>query len=120
MKRKTIILKYFTDKDDEKTAYLPSHWVVCPRCQGEGVHDPAEFNGLTFKDFDSDPGFAEAYIEGVYDVPCEECNGRTTVLEVDEEACPAHLLEIYEAQLQEKAAERQQERYWGRIYDNAF
>lgn len=67
---------------------LPGKWVVCPRCGGRGVHDnPAFANGIPAAEFRDDPDFAEDYMAGVFNVPCSQCGGRTTVLVVDEERC---------------------------------
>lgn len=84
---------------DEETAEveveLPAKYEVCGRCDGEGKHvNPSvDGNGLSREDFDQDPDFREAYFSGVYDVQCEECSGRTTVLVVDADACKAQGLQ---------------------------
>lgn len=68
------------------TLRLPHTWEVCPVCQGRGSHvNPSiDCNGITPEDFAEDPDFEEAYFEGVYDVPCNRCKGRTTVPVIDE------------------------------------
>jgi hypothetical protein len=75
---------------------LPAKWDVCSRCDGEGKHvNPSiDSHGISREEFDEDPDFEEAYFRGDYDVRCEECKGRTTVLVVDEQACKAQGFEV--------------------------
>ena len=72
---------------------LPVKRVVCPQCDGSGKHvNPSiDSNGLTADDFAEDPGFAENYFGGAYDVRCETCNGNNVVDEVDEEMCKTRI-----------------------------
>jgi len=97
-------LVVYPDSDDEFTvAAFP---VVCPRCNGNGVHDHEAFsNGLTSEDL-SDPDFREDYISGVYDVTCTECAGRRVTLEADDSS-PDY--ERYLDALREAAASRAEE-----------
>ena len=51
-------------------------FIVCPQCEGKGVHDPAAFqNGFSKEELDSDPEFRDNYFAGDYDVPCSKCKG---------------------------------------------
>lgn len=74
---------------------LPAKYEVCGGCNGEGKHvnRAIDGHGLSREDFDEDPDFEEGYRSGRYDVRCEECKGRTTVLAIDEAACKAQGLE---------------------------
>ena len=57
---------------------MPYEYVVCPTCDGEGTHvNPSiDYNGITQDEmYDLGEEFAEAYFNGCYDVPCNECNG---------------------------------------------
>jgi hypothetical protein len=82
-----ITLKYSAEDDDgyyQTEVSLPAKWEVCGRCDGRGVHDPEAFaQGFSSEDFAEDPDFAEDYIAGKYDITCSECDGRTTVKEVN-------------------------------------
>lgn len=91
---------------------LPTTWAVCPTCDGEGKHvNPAiDCGGLTREDFEEDPDFAEEYMSGMYDVPCNHCGGRTTVREVDWDRLSPEEAEAYRRQLQEEADYRRMER----------
>jgi RecJ-like exonuclease len=83
-----------TDEEGDIEVDLPAKYEVCGRCNGEGKHDHSAFsNGVSREQFDEDPDFEEAYFRGDYDVVCEECKGRTTVLVVDADACKAAGLE---------------------------
>lgn len=87
---------------------LPTRWAVCPVCSGEGKHiNPAiDCGGLSREDFDEDPDFAEAYMAGVYDVPCNHCGGRTTVREVDLTALSPEQRQAWQQQLRDEAEYR--------------
>ena len=65
---------------------LPTNWVVCPVCDGKGttVNPSIDCGGLTADDFYEDECFAEDYLSGTFDIPCNACGGRTTVRQVDE------------------------------------
>ncbi|HFD86891.1 MAG TPA: hypothetical protein ENJ35_04350 [Gammaproteobacteria bacterium] len=93
---------------DDTEITLPTRWVVCPVCNGEGKHvNPAiDCGGLTSEDFRDDPDFAENYREGVYDVRCNCCNGRTTVQEVDFDKLTQEQEKAYLIQLQEEDDDR--------------
>jgi hypothetical protein len=56
--------------------------MICPACSGEGtcVNPNIDGNGLSADDFHDDPDFAEAYMEGVYDVRCAACDGGGKIL----------------------------------------
>lgn len=87
---------------------LPTRWAVCPVCQGAGTHvNPSiDCGGLSAEDFDEDPDFAEDYMAGAYDVPCNRCGGRTTVPEVDVSRLSPELADAYERQCRDEAADR--------------
>ena len=73
------------DFEEEYGVKLPTKWEVCGTCRGSGI---MVLNHASFsrEDFDEDPDFAEDYFSGVYDQPCDGCNGRSTTLDVDEDA----------------------------------
>ncbi len=108
----TITFETLDEETRDITVELPAKYEVCERCRGEGKHDhPAFSNGFSREDFDEDPDFEEGYFRGDYDVICEECKGRTTVLVVDEEACKAQGLEKeLEAYWQKRRDDRAYER----------
>lgn len=63
---------------DEEGFWVKFEWEVCTSCNGKGryVNPNVDRNGLTSEDFDEDPDLYENYFSGVYDVQCEECQGR--------------------------------------------
>lgn len=93
--RKESDFTVFTDDGEE--IQLPTKWKVCGLCRGEGKHVNPSIDscGLTSEDFYEDPDFADDYYSGTYDVQCNQCHGRTTVLAVDEDACDKALLELW-------------------------
>ena len=80
---------------------MTSPWVICSLCQGNGSHvNPAiDAGGLGAEDF-SDDDFREAYMAGVYDVPCVRCGGSGKIREDD--------LRRLEAEAIERARERRE------------
>ena len=91
---------------------LPTHWEVCPVCDGEGKHVNPSIDAGGINPADEDPEFLEDYMSGVYDVVCNHCGGRTTVREVDVDAMSPELRQAYEDDLRFEAeyeAERRAE-----------
>jgi hypothetical protein len=87
--------------DYDEVIDLPTHWEVCPLCEGKGTHvNPSiDAHGLTAEDFYEDPDFAEDYVSGLYDQACNECHGRTTVRAVDWDAVSKEHQQMYRQQL---------------------
>jgi hypothetical protein len=77
-----IELTIYTEDGGEEELRLPSHRLVCPRCNGGGEQDIFG-NGVPSRYFDEDPDFASDYRSGMYSKPCEECKGRNVVDEID-------------------------------------
>ena len=98
---------------------LPTTWVVCPTCDGRGsyVNPSIDAHGITSDEWaEWDHEEQDIYTSGGYDVTCEECRGRTTVLAVDEKRCSKKLLEIYRDQQEDLSnmyAEMDAERRFG-------
>lgn len=101
---KTIKIHGSDDEGDySEEIELPAKWEVCGRCHGEGKHDPASFSGgFSAEDFAEDPDFAEEYFKGSYDVSCEECHGRTTVLMIDEKSLTEEQRKQYETYMKQQ------------------
>ncbi len=69
--------------------------IKCPLCNGKGtqhLHGAA----ISADEFNEDPDFMEAYIEGVYEHPCDHCRGLGTTTE---EAWGAHVEEEAERRM---------------------
>lgn len=87
---------YLEDEEIE----LPMHWEVCPVCEGEGHHvNPAIDAGGLSEEMMDDEEFLDGYQSGVYDVPCNRCEGKRVVPGVDWDALPPEHRKAYEAQL---------------------
>ena len=88
---------------DGQQITLPTKWEVCGHCDGEGKHvnSAVDGDGIAVDEFNSDPDFAESYFPGVYDVPCDVCNGRTTTQAVDLESMSDTHRELYTEQCEE-------------------
>jgi hypothetical protein len=102
---KTPVLYEFDENGAVIERELPTHWEICPVCQGEGKHvNPAiDAGGISGETFAEDPEFAEDYMSGVYDVVCNHCNGRTTVRAVDWDAMSEEDQKAFQEQLDEEA-----------------
>lgn len=87
---------------------LPTKWAVCSVCNGAGSHvNPSiDCNGLSAEDFAEDPDFADDYMAGTYDVPCNRCGGRTTERVVDLDALTPEELAAFEDQQRDEARDR--------------
>jgi hypothetical protein len=74
------MVAYFLE-DGYNEIEILCEWRVCPICGGRGSHvNPSiDANGLTGEDFADDPDFAESYMRGDYDQPCNGCNGKRVV-----------------------------------------
>lgn len=112
-----LTVTYYDDEGGEGTLTVPARYEVCPRCYGEGVHDhPAFSNGISQDQFDEDPDFEEAYHQGVYDVRCEECDGKRVVLVANEDVMTSEQLSAYRSamnDLYEERLEREAQLRWG-------
>ena len=96
----------YEDTDDEM--HLPARWIVCPRCEGNGTQDCFS-GGMTASELhEAGEEFINDYVAGHYNIPCEQCNGRTTVAAVNKDQCnPAQLAawQCWEREISECRAE---------------
>jgi hypothetical protein len=74
------------DADEEFLAEFPVEFEVCTLCNGKGSHvNPGiDAHGISADEFYDDPGFAEDYFSGMYDVSCYECKGLRVIPEIAE------------------------------------
>jgi hypothetical protein len=86
--------------DDGTEKELPMKWAVCGVCRGNGKHvNPSiDAGGISAEAFNEDPDFAEAYMDGTYDVTCNRCRGKRVVPAVDWGALTEDERKAYEAQ----------------------
>jgi hypothetical protein len=72
---------------EAENQFFRAHWEICSCCKGRGIiTDPPGFgSGFTDDDFADDPDFVESYMQGTYDVPCDDCRGAGKVLVPDVE-----------------------------------
>ena len=97
---------YFVDKDGcDSEIDLPTKWMVCVVCNGKGTHVNPSIDccGISADDFAEDSDFAESYMRGDYDQPCNRCGGRTTIQAVDWDALSDEQRKQYEQQLCDEA-----------------
>ena len=54
---------------------------ICTLCKGKGTHvNPSiDCGGISAEDFNNDPDLAEGYRDGLYDQPCNLCNGEKVI-----------------------------------------
>lgn len=100
-----IVFDRPTDDGDFEEIELPSKWAVCDLCGGAGKHvNPAiDAHGLSAEDLADDPDFRDDYFGGVYDVPCAQCQGRTTIRVPDFSRCSFALKRAYLERQREEA-----------------
>jgi hypothetical protein len=78
----------------EEFGNVPLEYELCGSCRGRGTMTLKRL-AVSPEMFDEDPDFAEDYWNGMYDEPCDECNGRTSVLTLAKHA-PAEMTESLE------------------------
>jgi hypothetical protein len=106
----TLIEEELRPEDFDGILTVPCKFIVCPLCEGRGTHvNPSiDCNGLTAEDFDEDPDFREEYMNGTYDVPCNQCGGNNVVPEV---TFPADIQERIDDVYRARAEERRNAAY---------
>lgn len=64
-----------------KVGFSKYRWVICDRCDGEGTTGhPAFDNGITSGEWNEwDDEDRRNYMDGRYDVTCENCKGRGSI-----------------------------------------
>lgn len=87
--------------DYEENVSLPAKRVVCPYCDGEGRYaNPSvecDGGGFTASEWEAeDDDFKEEYLNGAWDIPCEECHGARVVERVDYDALSPEQKKAYE------------------------
>ncbi len=94
-----------TGEEFDRDVELPTKWEVCSVCKGKGKHvNPSiDAGGISAEDFLDDPDFAEAYMDGSYDITCNRCHGRTTERVIDYDGMPKELQEAYDSQQRAEA-----------------
>lgn len=108
--------KIVFEADEAGDIALPTIWVVCERCRGEGE---VALPGVSFSSSDLEElgqDFCDDYAAGHYNDRCPDCRGRTTVMEIDHDRCPALLVEAHERQQRQIWSDlevERQERAWG-------
>ncbi len=118
-----IEFTYENDDGDEVVEELPTKYEVCDRCRGEGKHtNPAiDGNGITASEWaEWDYEDRENYMNGVYDVSCEECCGNRVILVPDEDNCPADLLEKYYKNMRDKRQYDYEDAYIRRMESGGY
>ncbi len=86
---RTVTIELENEDGDLVEHDLPGKFDVCRTCEGRGSHvNPSvDAHGISAEEFDDDPGFAEEYRAGRYDVSCYECGGNRVVPAVDVDLC---------------------------------
>jgi len=117
----TINLTIEDDDGYETEIHLPAHYIVCPRCEGNGTHNHPDIggNGFTSSEWDEccagDPDFPEEYFRGTYDVQCTECKGARVILDVDEDRFTDIQRKAWEDHCQHLFEMHQERRYQERM-----
>lgn len=93
--------------NDEHSVTVPTKWVICTECKGEGHHSK-DFGAFTSSDLDEWYGdsserdeFVSDYMSGRYDHTCTDCNGTGKVKDIDTD--DPFIKQEYESYMQEVA-----------------
>jgi len=115
-KKKTYTFTDYDSEGNEVEKTLPLCWGVCHSCNGEGkyVNPSIDAGGISqddeFWDDDIDDETGESrYFSGFYDIACQCCNGRTTVLVINREAADPGTLALYDKMQEEGARYRREQ-----------
>lgn len=77
--------------DDEGAPHwIFGKYIVCSTCRGKGSHvnSAIDGNGITESEIlELGDDFMVDYMDGLYDVPCTDCEGIRVVLTIDRDAC---------------------------------
>lgn len=106
--------QYEIDDDGLIVAEFSFSWEVCSCCSGRGkvVNPSIDAGGLSTEDFHEDPQFAEDYFNGVYDIACPKCKGRTTTPNIQFGKAVSKLLIRWErADWESRSADRFEQMY---------
>jgi hypothetical protein len=112
----TQVLDVYGDGEFE----IPGKFEVCPRCEGKGSHvNPnIDGNGITSDEMaELGPQFLEDYLSGVYDVRCQECDGKRVVLVPDKSRCSKEQLDLWQEHINNESEYRANQAYWMRVHD---
>jgi len=86
--------------EDGTEITLPTRWVICSTCEGEGAHSH-HVGCLTSDDFNQwDHDEIDMYFDGGFDRGCSVCEGTGKMLEVAQDRCKPEVLEAYLLDLQ--------------------
>lgn len=108
MSKRTITITLMDDEENEVEHELPATNEVCGRCDGFGTHTNPNIdgNGITSSEWaEWDYEERESYMNGDYDVTCEECHGNKVVLVPDPNVMSEEQKKIF-AQWEEQEEER--------------
>jgi hypothetical protein len=87
-------------------------WAVCGTCRGKRTSS-LYLGSFSSEELWEDPDFAEEYLDGAYDRPCPECDGRTTVRQISEHAKHRERIDEWFQGMHELRAEEMAERRMG-------
>lgn len=98
-----------TYSDEEGNTYrLPMEWAICDYCRGDGVR---ALGGMSFTQSEwneachDDDEFADRYMGGAYDKPCEDCSGSGKLRHLSGDA-PEWLTQAIDSIQADQAADR--------------
>lgn len=85
---------YYPDDGSEIHISVPAKYEICEYCHGHGTQDCFD-GGFTASEVD-DPDFIEDYRSGMYNKPCEECDGQRVILVPDRDNANPQDLELFD------------------------
>ena len=82
-----VTVSIYGNRDEHRVTF-PSHWIICPKCEGcatdRGAGVECDGGGFTSSEWaEQDDDFKENYLAGRYDRPCLYCSGLGRVHVVD-------------------------------------
>lgn len=98
-------IEYMREEGENVTIH--TKWEVCWHCKGSGSSS-AYLGAFTADDmYELGDEFREDYMNGHYDRACPECNGRTTVREIDRDLTDESVLKEFDSYVKADSDVRQ-------------
>lgn len=113
MKNPTITV-YLNGGEEQE---MPARYKLCPTCEGRGMQ-ALHGIAITAEEWNSpdwDDESREQYLNGGYDTPCTECNGRRVVAVPDRTRATPEQLAAYNDWLEFKREEARERYYESRM-----
>ena len=96
----------YDDNGEEKEEQIPFKYTICNTCNGTGyyVNPNIDSHGITQEEGSEEWGDSDRqnYLEGLYDVPCRNCDGQRVVAIIDKTRATEKQINLVNEKIQEE------------------